>query len=96
MVGAQYIFHILFCVAETSLHINNIFPAGSMTGLRREIAKHVVLNILETLNENDFVNVFNFSTHTTELVPCFNDSLVQVSACVVWVTSCLWKLCIFT
>ncbi|XP_050730023.1 voltage-dependent calcium channel subunit alpha-2/delta-3-like isoform X15 [Eriocheir sinensis] len=53
--------------------------SGSMTGLRREIAKHVVLNILETLNENDFVNVFNFSAHTTELVPCFNDSLVQAN-----------------
>lgn len=49
-----------------------------MTGLRREIAKHVVLNILETLNENDFVNVFNFSVETVELVPCFNDTLVQV------------------
>lgn len=53
--------------------------SGSMTGLRREIAKHVVLNILETLNENDFVNVFNFSTNATELVPCFNDSLVQAN-----------------
>lgn len=62
--------------------MKNISCPGSMTGLRKEIAKHVVLNILETLNENDFVNVFNFSAHTTELVPCFNDSLVQVSVCV--------------
>ncbi|XP_042866584.1 voltage-dependent calcium channel subunit alpha-2/delta-3-like isoform X9 [Penaeus japonicus] len=53
--------------------------SGSMTGLRREIAKHVVLNILETLNENDFVNVFNFSANATELVPCFNDTLVQAN-----------------
>nr|XP_045625506.1 voltage-dependent calcium channel subunit alpha-2/delta-3-like isoform X3 [Procambarus clarkii] len=53
--------------------------SGSMTGLRREIAKHVVLNILETLNENDFVNVFNFSVDTLELVPCFRDTLVQAN-----------------
>ncbi|XP_045110033.1 voltage-dependent calcium channel subunit alpha-2/delta-3-like isoform X18 [Portunus trituberculatus] len=53
--------------------------SGSMTGLRKEIAIHVVLNILETLNENDFVNIFNFSTETTELVSCFNDSLVQAN-----------------
>nr|XP_053644302.1 voltage-dependent calcium channel subunit alpha-2/delta-3-like [Cherax quadricarinatus] len=53
--------------------------SGSMTGLRREIAKHVVLNILETLNENDFVNVFNFSVETLELVPCFRDTLVQAN-----------------
>ncbi|KAG0723165.1 Voltage-dependent calcium channel subunit alpha-2/delta-4 [Chionoecetes opilio] len=53
--------------------------SGSMTGLRKEIAKHVVLNILETLNENDFVNIFDFSAHTTELVSCFKDSLVQAN-----------------
>ena len=50
-----------------------------MTGLRQEIAKHVVLNILDTLNENDFVNIFTFSETTQELVPCFNDTLVQVT-----------------
>ncbi|XP_066951504.1 voltage-dependent calcium channel subunit alpha-2/delta-3-like isoform X4 [Macrobrachium rosenbergii] len=53
--------------------------SGSMTGLNREIAKHVVLNILETLNENDFVNVFNFTNDTKELVPCFNNTLVQAN-----------------
>lgn len=80
---------------QEGLHflIENISPPGSMTGLRREIAKHVVLNILETLNENDFVNVFNFSEHTTELVPCFNDSLVQVGAFVVCGSSFLKETC---
>ena len=58
--------------------IQPLFPPGSMTGLRKEIAKHVVLNILETLTENDFVNIFTFSEETVELVPCFNDTLVQV------------------
>jgi voltage-dependent calcium channel alpha-2/delta-3 len=32
-----------------------------MTGLRKEIAKHVVLNILETLGEDDFVTIYKFS-----------------------------------
>ena len=49
-----------------------------MTGLRKEIAKYVVMNILDTLNENDFLNVFTFNDNTTALVPCFNDTLVQV------------------
>ncbi|KAF2364716.1 VWA N-terminal [Trinorchestia longiramus] len=53
--------------------------SGSMTGLRQEIAKHVVLNILDTLNENDFVNIFTFSETTRELVGCFNDTLVQAN-----------------
>ena len=56
------------------------FP-GSMTGLRKEIAKHVVLTILETLNENDYVNVYTFSEKTVELVPCFKGALVQVRRC---------------
>ena len=45
-----------------------------MTGLRKEIAKHVVLNILETLGENDFVTVLTFSNETKPLVECFTDS----------------------
>ena len=45
--------------------------SGSMTGLRKEIAKHVVLNILETLSEDDFVTIYKFSKHPTPLVPCF-------------------------
>lgn len=31
--------------------------SGSMTGLRKEIARNVVINILETLTDNDFVQV---------------------------------------
>ena len=45
-----------------------------MTGLRKEIAKHVVLNILETLSEDDFVTVLTFSNETKPLVECFTDS----------------------
>lgn len=53
--------------------------SGSMTGQRRDIAKHVVTNILDTLGNNDFVNVMTFADTVEEIVPCFEDSLVQVS-----------------
>lgn len=53
--------------------------SGSMTGQNKDIAKHVVSNILDTLGNNDFVNVFTFSNEVEEVVPCFNDMLVQVS-----------------
>lgn len=45
--------------------------SGSMTGLRKEIAKHVVLNILDTLSEDDFVAIYKFSKYPTPLVDCF-------------------------
>lgn len=53
--------------------------SGSMTGIRREIARHVVNNILDTLGNNDFVNIILFSNETHEVVPCFNDTLVQAN-----------------
>ncbi|XP_076657367.1 voltage-dependent calcium channel subunit straightjacket isoform X4 [Halictus rubicundus] len=56
-----------------------IDTSGSMTGMRREIARHVVNNILDTLGNNDFVNIITFSNITKEVVPCFNDTLVQAN-----------------
>lgn len=52
--------------------------SGSMTGMRREIARHVVNNILETLGNNDYVNILTFSNTTDPLVECFDNLLVQV------------------
>jgi voltage-dependent calcium channel alpha-2/delta-3 len=52
--------------------------SGSMTGMRKEIARHAVNSILDTLSNNDFVNIFTFSEDTQELVPCFKETLVQV------------------
>jgi len=52
--------------------------SGSMTGRRREIARHVVYTILDTLTDNDYVNVYNFSGNATPIVPCFHDKLVEV------------------
>ncbi|CAH0548637.1 unnamed protein product [Brassicogethes aeneus] len=53
--------------------------SGSMTGMRREIARHVVHNILDTLGNNDYVNIYTFSNTTEPLVPCFEDQLVQAN-----------------
>lgn len=38
--------------------------SGSMTGIRREIARHVMNNILDTLGNNDFVNIITFDNKT--------------------------------
>ncbi|XP_065086462.1 voltage-dependent calcium channel subunit alpha-2/delta-3 isoform X3 [Ochlerotatus camptorhynchus] len=53
--------------------------SGSMTGQRKDIAKHVVSNILDTLGPNDYVNIFSFSEEVTEIVDCFRDTMVQAN-----------------
>lgn len=53
--------------------------SGSMTGQRKDIARHVVYNILDTLGTNDFVNIYKFAEHVEAVVPCFNETLVQVT-----------------
>jgi von Willebrand factor type A domain. len=52
--------------------------SGSMMGQRREIARHVINNLLDTLGNNDYVNVLQFTSVCKEVVPCFADILVQV------------------
>lgn len=47
-------------------------------GMRREIARHVVHNILDTLGNNDYVNIYTFSNTTEPLVDCFSGKLIQV------------------
>ena len=41
--------------------------SGSMTGIKKEIARHVVNNILDTLGNNDFVNIITFSNETSSV-----------------------------
>ncbi|XP_060533822.1 voltage-dependent calcium channel subunit alpha-2/delta-3 [Cylas formicarius] len=53
--------------------------SGSMTGMRREVARHVVHNILDTLGNNDYVNIYTFSNTTDVLVECFDNKLVQAN-----------------
>lgn len=52
--------------------------SGSMMGQRREIARHVINNLLDTLGNNDYVNVLQFTHNCSEVVPCFKNILVQV------------------
>lgn len=52
--------------------------SGSMTGKRRKISRHIVHDILDTLADNDYVNVFTFANTTEPLITCFNDTLIQV------------------
>lgn len=53
--------------------------SGSMTGQRRDVARSLVEQILDTLTSNDFVNIFTFSDEIKEVVECFGDQLVQAN-----------------
>lgn len=53
--------------------------SGSIVaGQKRKHTTHIVNNILDTLNDNDFVNVYTFAEAYEPLVACFNGTLVQV------------------
>ncbi|XP_034367844.1 voltage-dependent calcium channel subunit alpha-2/delta-4 isoform X2 [Arvicanthis niloticus] len=51
--------------------------SGSMKGLRMAIAKHTITTILDTLGENDFVNIIAYSDYVHYVEPCFRGILVQ-------------------
>ncbi|KAM8739879.1 voltage-dependent calcium channel subunit alpha-2/delta-4 isoform 3-T3 [Acanthopagrus schlegelii] len=51
--------------------------SGSMKGLRLTIAKHTINTILDTLGENDFVNIIAYSDYVRYVEPCFKGMLVQ-------------------
>ncbi|XP_067346481.1 voltage-dependent calcium channel subunit alpha-2/delta-4 isoform X2 [Channa argus] len=51
--------------------------SGSMKGLRMTIAKHTINTILDTLGENDFVNIIAYSDYVRYVEPCFKGTLVQ-------------------
>ncbi|ODM90180.1 Voltage-dependent calcium channel subunit alpha-2/delta-4 [Orchesella cincta] len=59
-------------------HAHPLRRFRSMTGIRRLIAKHIIYQLLDTLTENDYVNVYNFSDSTKPLIPCLKNRLVQV------------------
>ncbi|XP_070491988.1 voltage-dependent calcium channel subunit alpha-2/delta-3 isoform X2 [Chironomus tepperi] len=54
--------------------------SGSMTGQKKDIARHIVENILDTLTPNDFVNIFTFSNEIRDVIECFGDTLVQANS----------------
>uniref|UniRef100_A0A3Q3NCX5 VWFA domain-containing protein n=1 Tax=Mastacembelus armatus TaxID=205130 RepID=A0A3Q3NCX5_9TELE len=51
--------------------------SGSMKGLKITIAKHTINTILDTLGENDFVNVIAYTDYVRYVEPCFKGTLVQ-------------------
>ncbi|XP_050298952.1 voltage-dependent calcium channel subunit alpha-2/delta-3-like isoform X2 [Anthonomus grandis grandis] len=53
--------------------------SGSMKGMKKKLTHHIVNDILDTLNDNDFVNIYTFNNVTSPLVDCFNDTLVQAN-----------------
>jgi voltage-dependent calcium channel alpha-2/delta-3 len=54
--------------------------SGSMTGQKKDIARHIVENILDTLTPNDFVNIFTFSDEIRDMIDCFGETLVQANS----------------
>ncbi|XP_046603816.1 voltage-dependent calcium channel subunit alpha-2/delta-3 isoform X1 [Neodiprion virginianus] len=53
--------------------------SGSMQGMGYSIAKTTAVEILGTLSNNDFVTIIAYTNETTEVVPCFNGTLVQAT-----------------
>ena len=51
--------------------------SGSMRGERSKIAQNVIINVLETLTENDFVSVLRFNTQVFPVHSCFGTRFVQ-------------------
>ncbi|XP_018912174.2 LOW QUALITY PROTEIN: voltage-dependent calcium channel subunit alpha-2/delta-3 [Bemisia tabaci] len=64
------------CSKDMVILIDN---SGSMTGMRNTIAQLTVNSLLKTLDNNDFVNIFRFNVTAEEIVPCFNNTLVQAT-----------------
>ncbi|KAG8538965.1 hypothetical protein GDO81_021690 [Engystomops pustulosus] len=48
-----------------------------MKGLRMTIAKHTINTLLDTLGENDFVNIIAYNDYVHYIEPCFKGILVQ-------------------
>ncbi len=51
--------------------------SGSMSGSSFEIAIATIEAILDTLSDNDYVNLIVFSDVTRSAVPCFKDKMVS-------------------
>lgn len=49
------------------------------SGLGHHIGALTVKSILDTLSNNDYVNIMNYTDKTNYLVPCFQEMLVQAT-----------------
>lgn len=52
--------------------------SGSMSGKQFELAKTTAFAILDTVGDDDFVNLIVFSDVVRSAVPCFKDSMVRI------------------
>ncbi|KAK9685704.1 Neuronal voltage-dependent calcium channel alpha 2acd [Popillia japonica] len=53
--------------------------SGSMLGMNKHIASMTIYTILQTLSNNDYVNILNYSVSVNYTVPCFEKKLVQAT-----------------
>ncbi|UJR35966.1 hypothetical protein I4U23_028707 [Adineta vaga] len=56
-----------------------IDASGSMTGLKRSIAIQTVETILDTLSDDDFVQIIKFQENAEYIDDCFTDGLIQAT-----------------
>lgn len=52
--------------------------SGSMTGFKNYVARRTLRSLLDTLSNNDYVNVYTFKKDVEEVVACFK-GLVQAT-----------------
>lgn len=52
--------------------------SGSMTGFKNYVARRTLRSLLDTLSNNDFVNVFYFKKNVGKVIECF-ENLVQAT-----------------
>lgn len=59
------------CSKDVVILLDN---SGSMTGYRNYIAELTIKSLLDTFSNNDFINIFTFSSEVTQIVECFGVS----------------------
>lgn len=55
-----------------------IDTSPSLSDSSRHLTRMTAKTILDTLGDNDFVNIFSLDVAEQSIVPCFKDVLVQV------------------
>ncbi|KAF5280798.1 hypothetical protein FQR65_LT14944 [Abscondita terminalis] len=64
------------CTKDVVILLDN---SGSMQGWSKHISFLIVNTILQTLSNNDYINVMNYSETVDYLIPCFEGKLVQAT-----------------
>ncbi|CAG9855322.1 unnamed protein product [Phyllotreta striolata] len=64
------------CTKDIVILIDN---SGSMRGMPHHIGAMTAFAILDTLSNNDYVNILNYTVYTNYTIPCFSDMLAQAT-----------------